>query len=257
MYLLRVTDYALLITAFNMRKGIYLLPNTLTLCGMFLGFYAIIASFKGNFIHAAWAIVIANIFDGLDGWVARLTHSTTKFGIELDSLSDIVAFGIAPAVLIYSWALSSFGRVGWAAVFLYVICGALRLARYNVQMGSEERKAFSGLPIPGAAMVVASSVLFYSDIWGRLTGGNYLILIMVFTLAILMVSTLRYHGLKEVNPKSRKPFGILVAFGVALALIFTDPEIVIFVLSIAYMFWGIFESAVLFYRKRKLGGVTR
>lgn len=239
-----------------MRKGIYLLPNALTLCGMFLGFYAIIASFKGHFIHAAWAIVIANIFDGLDGWVARVTHSTTKFGIELDSLSDLVAFGIAPAVLIYSSALSSFGRIGWAAVFLYVICGALRLARYNVQMGSEEREAFSGLPIPGAAMVVASFVLFYNDIWGRITGENYLILIMVFILSVLMVSTLRYHGLKEVNPKSRRPFGILVAFGIALVLVFMHPEIVIFAFSLAYMFWGIFESAVLFYRKRKLNRLS-
>lgn len=234
-----------------MRKGIYLLPTTLTLCGMFLGFYAIIASFKGDFIHAAWAVVIANIFDGLDGWVARVTRSTTKFGIELDSLSDLVAFGIAPAVLIYSWSLHSFGRLGWAAVFLYVICGTLRLARYNAQMGSEERKTFSGLPIPGAAMVVTSFVLFYNAIWGGITGKSYLVLIMVFILAVLMVSTLRYHGLKEVNPKSRRPFGILVAFGIALVIVFMHPEIVIFVFSLGYMFWGIFESAVLFYRKRR------
>jgi len=235
-----------------MRKGIYLLPNTLTLCGMFLGFYAIIASFKGHFIHAAWAILIANIFDGLDGWVARVTHSTTRFGIELDSLSDLVTFGIAPAILIYGWSLQAFARVGWGAAFLYVICGALRLARYNVQMGSEERKAFTGLPIPGAATVVASLVLFYNEIWGKLVGKNHFILILVFILSIFMVSTLRYHGLKEVDPKSRKPFWILVIFVVILVLVFMHPEIVIFIFSIAYMLGGIFENAVLFYRKRKL-----
>ena len=123
---------------------------------MFCGFYAILASLKGHYIYSAWAILIANVFDGLDGWVARLTHSTTRFGIELDSLSDLVAFGIAPAVLIYSWALQSFGRLGWGAAFLFVICGALRLARFNVQMGSAESKSFTGMPIPGAATVMAS-----------------------------------------------------------------------------------------------------
>ncbi|MEW6586929.1 MAG: CDP-diacylglycerol--serine O-phosphatidyltransferase, partial [Nitrospirota bacterium] len=148
-----------------MRKGIYILPNTLTLCGMFLGFYSILASIKGLYLHASWAILLAGIFDGLDGWVARLTHSTTRFGIELDSLSDLVAFGVAPAVLLYKWALMPFGRVGWAAAFFFVACGALRLARYNVQMGSTESKAFTGMPIPGAAGLLATLVIFYTEIW--------------------------------------------------------------------------------------------
>ncbi len=234
-----------------MRKGIYLLPNTLTLCGMFCGFYAILASFKGYYIYAAWAILIANIFDGLDGWVARLTHSTTRFGIELDSLSDLVAFGVAPAVLIYGWALHPFGRVGWGAAFLFVICGALRLARFNVQMGSAESKAFTGMPIPGSATVVASLVLFYNQMFGTPTGRNYLILVLTFMLAILMVSTLRYHGLKEIDFKRRKPFWLLVVIVVAFVLIFMYPEIVIFIFSISYMLWGISESAIIFYRKKK------
>ena len=197
---------------------------------MFCGFYAILASFKGRFEYAAWGILIANIFDGLDGWVARLTNSTTKFGVELDSLSDLVAFGVAPAVLIYSWGdLHAFGRVGWGAVFIYVICGALRLARYNVQMGTTESKAFTGLPIPGAATVVASLVLFYSDI-----------------------CTMRFHGLKEINFKERKPFWLLVVVGVAFVLIFIYPEIVIFVFAIIYVIWGIIEGTYMFNRKRKL-----
>ncbi|MBI5050740.1 MAG: CDP-diacylglycerol--serine O-phosphatidyltransferase [Nitrospirae bacterium] len=240
-----------------MRKGIYILPNALTLCGMFLGFYAIIASFKAHYIYAAWAILIANIFDGLDGWVARVTHSTTRFGIELDSLSDLIAFGVAPAVLLYGWSLHSFGRVGWGAAFLYVMCGALRLARYNVQMGSVESKAFTGMPIPGAAVVLASLVLFYHEMWGKAAGKNPLVLVLVFILAILMVSTLRYHGIKEIDPKRRKPFWILVVFVLVLVLVFMHPEITIFTFSMGYILLGIIENAVLFYRKRRLSGVPQ
>ncbi len=236
-----------------MRKGIYILPNTLTLGGMFCGFYAILASYKGHYIYGAWAILIANIFDGLDGWVARLTNSTTKFGIELDSLSDLVAFGVAPAVLIYSWGLQPFGRIGWGAAFLFVICGALRLARYNVQMGTTESKAFTGLPIPGAGTVVASLVLFYNEVWGDLTGRNYMVLFLPFLLAALMVSTLRFHGMKELDFKKRKPFWLLVVIVVAFVLIFMYPEIVIFIFSITYVLWGIVEGTYLFRKKRKLG----
>ncbi|HCC68732.1 MAG TPA: CDP-diacylglycerol--serine O-phosphatidyltransferase [Nitrospiraceae bacterium] len=236
-----------------MRKGIYLLPNILTLCGMFCGFYAIIAAFKGDYIYAAWAILIANIFDGLDGWIARLTHSTTRFGIELDSLSDLVTFGIAPAVLIYTWALYPFERVGWGAAFLFVICGALRLARFNVQMGSAERKAFTGMPIPGAGSVIAAFVLFYIDTWGSLMGKNYFILTLTFVLAILMVSTLKYHGTKEIDFRERKPFYLLVALVIIVALIFMHPPLMLFVLSMGYMLWGIGENAFIYYRKIKEG----
>ena len=239
-----------------MRKGIYILPNSLTLGGMFCGFYAILASFKGHFIFSAWAILIALIFDGLDGWVARLTNSTTKFGIELDSLSDLVAFGVAPAVLIYSWALQPFGRVGWGASFLYVICGALRLARYNVQMGSTESKAFTGLPIPGAGVVLASMVLFYNEVWGTQGGRAYEILFLTFLLAGLMVSTLRFHGMKEFDFKKRKPFWLLVVIVVAFVLIFMYPEIVIFLFAIVYVFWGILEGTYIIHKKRKRKGAS-
>lgn len=220
---------------------------------MFCGFYAILVSFKGQYVYGAWAVLIALIFDGLDGWVARVTHSTTKFGIELDSLSDLVAFGVAPAVLIYSWGLRSFGRIGWGAAFLFVICGALRLARYNVQMGSTESRAFTGMPIPGAASVIASLVLFYSEVWGSLTGKNYIVLFLSFLLAALMVSTLRYHGLKEISSKRRMPFWLLVAVVATLVLIFMYPEIIIFIFSIGYMLWGVIESAVVFRRKKRIG----
>ncbi len=221
---------------------------------MFLGFYAILLSFKGEYTKGAWAILVAMLFDGLDGWIARVTHTTTRFGIELDSLSDLIAFGVAPAVLIYGWSLQSFGRLGWGASFLFVICGALRLARYNVQMGSTESKAFTGLPIPGAASVVAGLVLFYTKVWGKLSGKNYFILLLTFFLAILMVSTLRYHGIKELSSKKRMPFGLLVAVVLTIVLIFMYPEIVIFIFSVGYMVWGIVESAIILQKRRKTRG---
>jgi len=234
-----------------MRKGIYILPNSLTLCGMFCGFYAILSSLKGNYVHAAWGILIANIFDGLDGWVARLTNSTTRFGIELDSLSDLVAFGVAPAVLMYSWALSPFGRFGYGAAFLFVSCGALRLARYNVQMGSTESKAFTGLPIPGAGTVIATTVLFYIEVWGDLAGRNHLFLFLPFLLAVLMVSTLKFHGLKEIDFRKRKPFWLLVAIVAAFVLIIMHPEIVLFTFAIIYVMWGLIEGTYIIHKKRQ------
>jgi len=234
-----------------MKKGIYILPNSLTLCGMFFGFFSILSSIKGNYIHAAWAIMIADVFDGLDGWVARLTSSTTRFGIELDSLSDLVAFGVAPSVLVYNWAIAPFGRIGFAAAFLFTACGALRLARYNVQMGSTESKAFTGMPIPGAATIVATLVVFYNELWAILPQKNVLILIMTIFLAMLMVSTLRFHSLKEIDFSRRKPFWILVVFVFVFVIIVIHPAIALFVFAMIYMAEGIIENIFINYKKRK------
>ena len=233
-----------------MRKGIYILPNTLTLCGMFMGFYSILSSLTGSYIHASWAIIIAVIFDGLDGWVARLTHSTTRFGIELDSLSDLVAFGVAPAVMLYTWTLAPFGRIGWAIAFLFMACGALRLARYNVQMGSTESKSFTGMPIPAAATIIATVVIFYHEIWETIPVKNYYILLLIFILAVLMVSTLRFHGAKELDFSKRKPFWLLVAIVVVFTLIVIHPPIALFMFAMIYLFGGILENIFLFYRRR-------
>jgi len=218
---------------------------------MFLGFFSILASLKGDYVHAAWAILVADIFDGLDGWVARLTGSTTKFGIELDSLSDLVAFGVAPAVMLYKWALMPFGRVGWAAAFLFVACGALRLARYNVQMGSAESKAFTGMPIPGAATIIAALVIFYHEMWDSAPAKNYLILFCTFFLAVLMVSRLRYHGAKELDFGKRKPFWILVAIVIVLVLVVMHPAIALFVFAMIYLVGGIIENMIIYYKKRR------
>lgn len=234
-----------------MKKGIYILPNSLTLCGMFFGFFSILSSIKGNYVHAAWAVIIADVFDGLDGWVARLTHSTTKFGIELDSLSDLVAFGVAPAILVYNWAVAPFGRIGFAVVFLFTACGALRLARYNVQMGSTESKAFTGMPIPGAATVIATVVLFFHEIGIFTAQKNIFILILTFCLALLMVSTLKFHGLKEIDFSRRKPFWILVVFVFGVVLVVIHPPIALFAFAMVYLAEGILENTYLFYRKQK------
>jgi CDP-diacylglycerol---serine O-phosphatidyltransferase len=234
-----------------MKKGIYILPNSLTLCGMFFGFFSILSSIKGNFVNAAWFIMIADIFDGLDGWVARLTHSNTRFGIELDSLSDLVAFGVAPSVLVYTWAIAPFGRIGFAATFLFTACGALRLARYNIQMGSAESKAFTGMPIPGAATVIATLVLFYREVWDGSPQKNIFILILTICLALLMVSTLRFHGLKEIDFGKRKPFWILVAIVFVFVIVVVHPAAALFVIAMIYLAEGVVENIYLVYRKRK------
>jgi CDP-diacylglycerol--serine O-phosphatidyltransferase len=232
------------------KKGVYLLPNTLTLCGMFCGFYAIMSAINGNFISAAWAIVLANIFDGLDGWIARLTNTTTRFGVELDSLSDLVAFGVAPAVMMYKWSLVPFGRFGWAAAFLFVACGALRLARFNVQTGAPGSKAFKGMPIPGAATILASVVIFFY--WYEVVPErNIFFPLFTIALSLLMVSTLRFHGLKEIDFKEKKPFWVLIVFVLFLFVLLVHPSSAIFVFAMVYLVWGIIENIALAAKRRR------
>jgi CDP-diacylglycerol--serine O-phosphatidyltransferase len=235
-----------------MRKGIYILPNSITLLNMFAGFFAIISVLKGNYVQAGWAVIVAGVFDALDGWVARLTNTATRFGIELDSLSDVISFGVAPAALLYMWALKPFGRVGWAVAFLFAACGAMRLARYNIQMGSTEKKSFTGMPIPAAAGFVAAMVIFFNEAgWGA--EKSIPVLVLTLVLSLLMVSTLRFHGLKEINLRERKPFWLLVAIVVVLAVVFMHPQTVLFVFALFYLGVGIVENAWLFLRKRKTG----
>lgn len=234
------------------KKGVYLLPNTITLCGMFAGFFAILSAINGNYLNAAWAIILANIFDGLDGWIARLTNTSTRFGIELDSLSDLVAFGVAPSVMMYKWSLAPFGRLGWAAAFLFVACGALRLARFNIQTGTPGSKAFKGMPIPGAATVLSSIVIFYYEFWTGMPGKNIFFLLITITLSLLMVSTLKYHALKEIDFKEKKPFWVLVLFVMILFVLLIHPSTAIFIFAMAYLTWGIIENIILLVRKKRL-----
>ncbi|MBF0559444.1 MAG: CDP-diacylglycerol--serine O-phosphatidyltransferase [Nitrospirae bacterium] len=234
------------------RKGVYLLPNSLTLCGMFSGFFAIMSAINGNFIYAAWAIVIANIFDGLDGWVARLTNTSSRFGIELDSLSDLVAFGVAPSIMMYKWALGPFGRFGWAAAFLFVACGALRLARFNVQTGTPGSKSFKGMPIPGAATILSSIIIFYYEFWEGLPPKHVFFPAITIVLSLLMVSTLKYHGLKELDFREKKPFRFLVIFVLILFALLVHPPTAIFIFAMSYLIWGIVENTNILIRRRRM-----
>jgi CDP-diacylglycerol--serine O-phosphatidyltransferase len=239
-------------TDYKPKKGVYLLPNTLTLCSMFAGFYAILSAINGNFVDCAWAILIAIVFDGLDGWIARLTNTATRFGIELDSLSDVIAFGVAPAIMMYKWVLAPFDRLGWAAAFLFMACGALRLARFNVQTGTSTSKAFKGLPIPGAAAVLAALVIFYHDFYQTVPDKNLFFPVFTIILALFMVSTLRFHGFKEIDFKERKPFWALVIFVLILFFMLLHPTTAIFVFAMAYLALGIMENAYLLLKRKKL-----
>lgn len=216
---------------------IYVLPNLMTTGNLFCGFFAIIQAIKGDFLFAAGAIVIAALFDQLDGRLARLTRSTSKFGAEYDSLCDLVSFGVAPAVMLFLWALQPFGRLGWAASFLFVTCGALRLARFNVQANVIEKNYFQGLPIPMAAGIVASSVLAFKDL-DLDAYGNYGLLIMTLLLALVMVSNFRFRSFKDLDFKERLPFRYLI-FGISVFFfVLLWPEVMLFILFLGYALLG-------------------
>jgi CDP-diacylglycerol--serine O-phosphatidyltransferase len=234
-----------------MKRGVYILPNSLTLAGMFFGFYAITTAIKGDFPRASWLILVAMVFDGIDGWVARMTNTTSRFGLELDSLSDLVAFGVAPAVLLYTWALEPFGRLGFATAFLFAACGALRLARYNVQMTKEEKLSFTGMPIPAAATIVAAMVIFYHTLKTEPPVKSPYVLGFAWLLSGLMVSTLRFHGMKELKLAEKKPFWFLVAVVVMLYILAVHPPVAVFSFAMAYLLLGIIENIYLQLKKLK------
>ena len=233
----------------NLRKGVYLLPNLITACSMFAGFYVIIASTDGNFVRAAWFILLSAILDGLDGKVARMTGTTSKFGVELDSLADVIAFGVAPGVLMYTWALKPFGKLGWLAAFLFVVCGALRLARFNVQASTVESKRFVGMPIPAAACIVATCVLLFYELGGTGTIKMISIVLLVFLLAFLMVSNLEYFSFKDPDLFKRQPFMMLVLAIILLIVIVARPEIMLFIIGMVYLASG--PVGYMFKRRRK------
>ena len=219
-------------------KGIYLLPNLLTSGALFCGFYAIIAGMQGDFYAGAVAILVAMIFDGLDGRVARLTHTSSAFGAQYDSLSDMVSFGLAPALLTFNWALSDLGKVGWVAAFIYASCAALRLARFNVQLENDDAKHFIGLASPAAAVTAAGLV------WVGQTHGwmgqafDWLHAPLLAGLGFLMISRFPYYSPKLISFDRRVPFvRMLLVVGV-LGLIALDPPIVIWLLSVAYALSG-------------------
>ena len=222
------------------RRSIYLLPNLLTSASLFSGFYAIIAAIKGNYQAAAVAILIAGILDGLDGRVARWTRTTSRFGMEYDSLSDLVAFGVAPGILAFMWGLQYYGRLGWLAAFLYVATTALRLARFNTlsQSSSTRDYYFLGLPCPSAAAVLATSVLLcqHFGIFGPVR--HVAVLIIVYGLSFLMVSNVRYYSFKEIRWLQQHPFSGMVVLILAIMVVAMEPKVTLFVLIATYVISG-------------------
>ena len=230
---------------------IYILPNLVTTGNIFCGFFAITKAFAGDFQKAAYAIVVAAVFDLMDGRLARLTRSTSKFGAEYDSLCDLVSFGVAPALTLYMWALQPFGRLGWLACCLYATCGALRLARFNVQAGVIEKAYFQGLPIPMASGIVASSILAFQDLKLE-ANANPLLLAMTFLLAIVMVSTFRYRSFKDLDLKERHPFRYLI-FGVLIAgVVLYRPEVNLFLLFLTYAILGAVSGVLNFGKNKRI-----
>ena len=221
-----------------MKRGIYLLPNLFTTGNLFCGFYSIIAAVNHDFRTAAIAILFACLFDILDGKVARLTGSDSRFGVEYDSLADLVAFGVAPALLVYLWALRPFGRLGWVAAFLFVACGALRLARFNVQADLASKKHFVGLPIPGAASMVATTVLFFYRLGGTGPTKHFLLLAMAYVLGFLMVSNIPYNSFKEFDGFQRTPFRTLFLMILLFSVVAAQPSIMLFTLGLVYVSSG-------------------
>jgi CDP-diacylglycerol--serine O-phosphatidyltransferase len=194
-----------------LRSGVYLLPNLFTTGCLVAGFYSIICTHDARYRTAAYMILLAQVCDMLDGRIARLTRATSSFGVQYDSLADLIAFGVAPGFLVYTWALTPWNRWGWLAATMYVACAALRLARFNVQVGTVEKRHFLGLPSPAAADVVATTVLLFYYVGGQGTPTKHiLMLLVIFGVAALMVSEIRYFSFKELNIHRRHPFPVLL-----------------------------------------------
>lgn len=227
----------------DFRRGIYILPNIFTSLNLFCGFYAIISAIDGKYIAASIAILIAVVFDTLDGKIARITKTTSRFGVEYDSLADLISFGLAPGLMIYLWALKPFGRIGWLAAFLFMTCGALRLARFNTQTGTISSDYFIGLPIPAAASMAATTVLFCHRFGIAGNANPVVILIMLYMLAFLMVSTIKYNSFKK-NPEifRRMNFNVLVTVILILIFIAAQPPIALFLLGLVYVGSGLITT---------------
>lgn len=236
----------------GMRKGIYILPNLFTAGSLFAGFYCMVSTLNGDFKTAAIWILVSSIFDGLDGKVARATGTTSKFGVEFDSLADLVAFGAAPGLLMYAWALRPFGRLGWLAAFLFVACAALRLARFNVQVETVESKRFVGLPTPAAASMVSATVLFFYHFGWPSSYKKLAILLLIYFLALLMVSNVRYNSFKDPEMIKRQPFAFLVLAILLLIVIAAEPVIMLFTLFTGYIFSGPIGFVMTWPRRRRL-----
>ncbi len=222
-------------------KGFYILPNLLTTASLFVGFMGILWAIEGRFELTAVAILASCVFDGLDGKIARLTKATSDFGIQFDSLSDLVSFGVCPAIMIFLWQTHAFGQVGIAVTFLFMACGALRLARFNLQTSSSPKKFFVGLPIPAAACTLATLVLFTSFLPQSAMAVviPQATLFLTFVLSLLMISKVKYASFKEVEMIRLHPFSSTVTAIMIFVLVASEPKFIMFLFFISYVFSGL------------------
>jgi CDP-diacylglycerol--serine O-phosphatidyltransferase len=233
------------------RRGMYLLPNLFTTAALFAGFYAIVAAINGGFVGAAVAIYVAMVLDGMDGRIARLTNTATDFGAEYDSLSDMISFGLAPALVVYQWSLLSLGKLGWLAAFVYTSAAALRLARFNTQVGTADKRYFQGLPSPAAAALLAGIVWLGEDYQlaeGRLLAP--LTFLLTLLASLLMVSNIRYHSLKTFDFRGRVPFVTGLFVVLVFALISLSPPLLLFLGFLTYAGSGPVLTLVQLRRRR-------
>jgi CDP-diacylglycerol---serine O-phosphatidyltransferase len=231
------------------RRGIYLLPNLFTTAALFFGFYAIVQAMNNRFEASAIAIFIAMVLDGLDGRVARLTHTQSEFGAQYDSLSDMVSFGAAPALVMYEWALKDLGKLGWIAAFVYCAGAALRLARFNVNLDVVDKRYFQGIPSPAAAALLAGLVWVFDDLGidRELWLKSIAWLVTMFA-GITMVTNVPFYSFKEINIRRAVPFWVVAVFAASLAIISLKPSVVLFLMVLAYsisgyVLWGLGRRA--------------
>jgi CDP-diacylglycerol---serine O-phosphatidyltransferase len=222
------------IQARKLRRGVYLLPSLFTMANMFCGYACIVFAMRGEFETAAPFIGFAIVLDMLDGRIARLTGATSDFGIEFDSLADVISFGVAPSILAFAWGLYPLGRLGWAAAFIFAAAAAVRLARFNIQTGHVDKRYFVGMPSPAAAAVPASTVFAYPIGFHTYTDALPVLAIVVVP-ALLMVSTIRFRSFKTFNWQVRRSYPVLILMALALALLASQPQVILVVMAYSYL----------------------
>lgn len=232
------------------RRGIYLLPNLLTTGALFSGYYAITSAIGGRYETAVIAIFVAMILDGLDGRVARLTHTESEFGVQYDSLSDMVSFGAAPALVMYLWAFVGFGKVGLFAAFVHMAGGALRLARFNAQVGTADKRYFQGLPSPAAAAIIAGFIWICLEHSYDIDVVKYPAIVLTISTGLLMVSNFRYSSFKEIDFRGKVPFIVAISVMLAIAFVMAQPETMLFLLFLGYAISGPIVTLVMRRRRR-------
>ena len=233
----------------RLSRGLFVLPTLFTVGNLFCGYLSIWASIRGTFESAAALVIVAAVLDALDGRIARLTNSTSAFGEEYDSLADLVSFGVAPAVLAYSWGLSDFHRIGWMASFLFVVCGSMRLARFNIQTKIVDKRYFVGLPIPAGAATIVALVLATPD---RLVSRVWMagLLVMTVIVSYLMISTIRYRSFKDLDLRRRRPAWILPLIAAVFVVIGFAPRMALLVLALTFAASGPVAKLVSMLRRR-------